>query len=262
MLDTSNLSAFCKGIADAIRKKKGTTEEIQYKKFDEEIENIDTNKGLVEMLESRTNYSYALAYVKNISEVPVFTVNSVATSMDSFFLGSTIKSFPDFIDFSKITTASRICDSCAKLVGSVIVDFSKQRVLSSIFNWCSNVNSIEFKNGTSNANDVKRMIRYCVRLETVKGLDFSKVEAAVDLTDAFSNCISLQTIEFFKDECVKVSFSLGDSPLLTEQSKTNIINALATVTTAPTLTLNSKVTLTDEQIKTINSKGWNLAYVN
>lgn len=262
MLDTSNLNAFCKGIADALRKKKGTTEEIQYKKFDEEIESIDTNKGLVEMLESRTNYSYALAYVNNISEVPVFTVNSAATKMDCFFLESTIKKFPDFIDFSNIVSISRICDSCTKLVGSVIVDFSKQRALTAIFNWCSHVNSIEFKNGTSNANDVKKLLRYCRELETVKGLDFSKVEAAVNLTEAFSNCNSLQTIEFFKDECVKVSFSLGDSPLLTEQSKTNIINALATVTTSPTLTLNSKVTLTDEQIETINSKGWNLAYVN
>ena len=261
MLDTSNLSAFCKGIADALRKKKGTTEEIQYKKFDEEIESIDTNKGLVEMLESKTTYNYALATAQ-ITEVPIFTPNATATDYTSFLIRTPILKFPNSIDFSNARSAGSFCYDCTNMSGDVVVDFSKVLNLSVVFGHCKKLKNIKFLNGTLATTNFSRAIISCMNLESVKGLDFSNITTAAGIDNAFSNCVSLQTIEFFKDECVKVSLSLGNSPLLTEQSKTNIINALATVTTSPTLTLNSKVTLTDEQIETINSKGWNLAYVN
>ena len=43
MLDTSNLSKFLKGITDAIRAKKGTTEPIEHKLIDEEIASIESS---------------------------------------------------------------------------------------------------------------------------------------------------------------------------------------------------------------------------
>jgi hypothetical protein len=47
--------------------------------------------------------------------------------------------------------------------------------------------------------------------------------------------------------------------VLTAESIQSIIDGLATVTTAQTLTLNKAIVLTDEQKATINAKGWTLA---
>jgi hypothetical protein len=52
--------------------------------------------------------------------------------------------------------------------------------------------------------------------------------------------------------------SLAQSSKLTSESVQSIINGLATVTTAQTLTLNKAIALTDEQKATIQTKGWTL----
>lgn len=60
MLDTSNLSEFLKGITDALRTKKGTTDVIEHKLIDEEIENIPDYEdyyGLVEALLNKSEHA-------------------------------------------------------------------------------------------------------------------------------------------------------------------------------------------------------------
>jgi len=57
---------------------------------------------------------------------------------------------------------------------------------------------------------------------------------------------------------IKSSISIPSSPNLSVDTKQSIIDGLATVETAQTLTLNSAIVLTDEQKATIETKGWTL----
>ena len=72
----------------------------------------------------------------------------------------------------------------------------------------------------------------------------------------FSGCGALENITFSGEIGNNISFA--DSPNLSSESVTSIIDALATVTEARTLTLNASVSLTDEQKSIIEEKGWDL----
>ena len=65
----------------------------------------------------------------------------------------------------------------------------------------------------------------------------------------------------FVAETIKVSISFINVNLLSAESIQSVIDGLATVTTAQTLTLNAtvKAKLTEEQLATITNKNWNLA---
>jgi hypothetical protein len=92
-------------------------------------------------------------------------------------------------------------------------------------------------------------------IETItKPFDVSKVN--VNLTTAF-RANKLREIRFV-EKTIKVSITFT-SPVLSDESIQSIINGLATVTTAQTLTLNPVVVLTDEQKAQINAKGGTLA---
>jgi hypothetical protein len=64
----------------------------------------------------------------------------------------------------------------------------------------------------------------------------------------------------FVPNCIKLSIGIN-SYVLSDESIQSIIDGLATVETAQTLTLHADVKekLTEEQLATITSKNWNLA---
>lgn len=62
----------------------------------------------------------------------------------------------------------------------------------------------------------------------------------------------------FKENTIGVNLSAAWVPNLSAESVQSIIDGLATVETAKTLTFNSKIALTDTQKNTISSKGWTL----
>jgi plasmid maintenance system antidote protein VapI len=73
----------------------------------------------------------------------------------------------------------------------------------------------------------------------------------------FNACADLEEATFAPNT-LSISMSLAQSSKLTSESVQSIINGLATVTTAQTLTLNKAIALTDEQKATIQTKGWTL----
>ena len=92
-------------------------------------------------------------------------------------------------------------------------------------------------------------------LKTIKGeLDLSE---CTNTTNAFASCTALEQVQF-KDETISLSISFANSTLLTAESVQSIIDGLATVETAQTLTLHRAITLTDEQKAQISSKNWTL----
>jgi hypothetical protein len=93
-------------------------------------------------------------------------------------------------------------------------------------------------------------------IETIETLDFSSATSI-----NFQTLGSIPKLKNLKlvPNTLKKSLRLDSSSLLSAESIQSIIDGLATVETAQTLTLNKNITLTDEQKATINSKGWTLA---
>lgn len=85
-------------------------------------------------------------------------------------------------------------------------------------------------------------------------LDISLVTVT---TYAFA-CDNLREIRFVP-ETIKEIIDFSKCSKLSAQSVQSIIDGLATVTTAQTLTLNSAIILTDAQKASITAKGWTLA---
>ena len=106
----------------------------------------------------------------------------------------------------------------------------------------------------SNASDIRFMFSGSA-IETIEEpLDFTQVSNA---QNAFA-CDHLTEIRFVSGT-IKASVSFNRCSTLSAQSIQSIIDGLATVTTAQTLTLNSTIVLTDAQKATITAKGWTLA---
>jgi hypothetical protein len=140
----------------------------------------------------------------------------------------------------------------------------------------SQLTSIDFYLDTKNSTNYNNAFQATKQLQKIKGLNTSNVTAIASMfnesaietieepldfskvattTKAF-HCSGLKNI-LFKAETIKVSIAFT-SPVLTAESVQSIIDGLATVTTAQTLTLHSAITLTDEQKATIKAKGWTL----
>lgn len=101
---------------------------------------------------------------------------------------------------------------------------------------------------TFNGSTVKRIIG---------SLDFS---SATSVNNMFYACVNLEEVTF-EPNTLSISISLAQSRKLTSESIQSIIDGLATVTTAQTLTLHAdvKAKLTQTQLDTISGKNWNLA---
>ena len=98
--------------------------------------------------------------------------------------------------------------------------------------------------------------RYQKKLKSVFGkIDLS---ACISTANMFQNCEALEDVEF-ESETIKLSISFAQSSKLSANSIQSIIDGLATVTTAQTITFHGSIVLTDTQKATISSKGWTLA---
>lgn len=107
---------------------------------------------------------------------------------------------------------------------------------------------------TSKSKDIRFMFSGST-IETIEEpLDISLVTNATN-TFACDNLIEIR----FVSETIKISLDFSRCSKLSAQSIQSIIDGLATVTTAQTLTLNSAIVLTDAQKASITAKGWTLA---
>ncbi len=138
-------------------------------------------------------------------------------------------------------------------ITTVNVDCSNITELQYGFARCSNLHSVYLKN-TQNVFNWKGAFYGSNILYIIETLDFSS--ATTITADTFAAwVISLKVVP----ETIHYNFSVAYCIQLSAESIQSIIDGLATVETAQTLTLNSAITLTDEQKATINAKGWTLA---
>ena len=138
------------------------------------------------------------------------------------------------------------------------VDFYIANPFLSLNGFFRNTRNLKYVKGinTSGAIDIRLMFSGSA-IETIEEpMDISQVTKVNNTQNAFA-CDNLTEIRFVSGT-IKISIDFSRCAKLSAQSIQSIIDGLATITTAQTLTLNSTIVLTDEQKATITAKGWNL----
>jgi hypothetical protein len=156
-----------------------------------------------------------------------------ATSINGFVRGSTIEEIDYYIESPKLQKAYEAFKNTSKLKHIVGIDIS-------------NVISGDGFFANSGIEEIDKPLN-----------PISIPSYAAMIT--FNGCNNLRKISFVA-ESIKWSMKFT-SAVLTTESIQSIIDGLATVETAQTLTLNAtvKAKLTDDKKKAISDKNWNLA---
>jgi len=202
-------------------------------------------------------YSYGAGYFElNIGELSVGNLNKAFSNKNL----STITHIG--IDTSRVTSFSSLFDTNSDLESLNLAGVSTQNVTSmqNMFQGCRSLTSLDVSNfNTQNVTNMYGMFYLCQSITELNFGDNFDAGKVISVSDMFYNCRSLKTIT----GCIKnLSISLNLSPCpLDHDSALRIINGLATVTTAQTLTLSSttKSTLSATEKAVLINKGWTLA---
>lgn len=181
---------------------------------------------LIEMLESKTSLEYVFMQCTS-NYCPLFKVNPQVTTVSQMFMNSKIKEIPE-LDFNNITNMG-------------------------FFATHSAVEKIKIKN-TGKVNNVELAFYNITKCQEISLLDFTSVTNA---KNTFRYSSSIKELRFVKNS-IHISISFESQSLLSAESVQSIIDGLATVTTAQTITFHKNIAITDEQKQTINEKGWTL----
>ena len=229
-------------VADAIRTKGNTTDELEFPQgFVDAVGAIESGGGgNAEELEMLTT-AFALG--------SGFDRNTISFNNDNY----RFKTIPR-LDFSKKTT--------------MIYALSNKYI-----------EHINYRINSASCTNFSSCLANTTNLKTMMGIDCS---SATNITDLYNNS-GVETIQEpfnlasvtnvnkafhadklkdirFVENTIKVSITFSSS-VLSAESIQSIIDGLATVETAQTLTLHAdvKAKLTDDQKKAISDKNWNLA---
>ena len=232
LIQDSTLTA----IGDAIRAKTGGTVLIAPENMPTEIENIQS--GGEDWVNQITTYAN-LFYLREFPEGYNLVIK-----------------FNDFAqpDLSQMCAYTRNLNS-VKIKGTVINNAAVNRTFRNSHVKTIDLTECIIKSSNKNAQET---FFACYYLHTIIGtIDFSQCSG---FTNTYSSCSELVNVEFLPNN-IFYSISFAQSPLLSNESIQSIINGLATVETAQTLTLHAdvKAKLTESQIAQITSKNWNLA---
>lgn len=196
----------------------------------DEISSADSDSSLREFLENKETLDYCYSKYKGNNYIK-FTINPQVKSMRYCW------------DNSNLTVWDEICDTSAIKDGTGAFHLSNLKVING-FKTDSMTNAYGLFSIT--------------QLEKVSTpLNFQYIESSTALKYCFEKCYKLTYIRFVA-ATIHWSISFADSPLLSAESVQSIIDGLATVTTAQTITFHKNIALTDAQKQTINEKGWTL----
>ena len=167
MASEKNLNAVFTDIANAIREKKGTTDQIKPINMAEEIVNLPSGGGDIDW--SEIGYSGTpqpiidnFEYSKKIAR----EWNSSTTSVvKKYYQDRKLVFFP-FVDTSNITNMSEMFYYCSSLISVPLIDTSKVTNMFSMFTGCSKLTTISPIN-TANVENMKSMFQNCSSLKTI-----------------------------------------------------------------------------------------------
>lgn len=222
-------------VADAIREKGNTAESLEFPNgFVGGINAIESGGGGTEEIEQIIDQSGVLDSTEGTATEKVERVVHIAevlkASKKLYFANTNITHIDFYID------------------GVDFIDFA-------------NTKKLEYIEGF----DLTKVenVRYCFEYSSIKSihqpLNFSNTTAYYS-SNMFEGATNLEHILIFK-ETIKESLRFGTCSKLSAESIQSIIDGLATVETAQTLTLHKdvKAKLTETQLATITGKNWNLA---
>ena len=95
-------------------------------------------------------------------------------------------------------------------------------------------------------------------LETIDGVPLDFSSNTTNNIQPFVNCYSLKNFKVVKNSINK-TFLVAHSNLLSTDTIQSIIDGLATVSTAQTLTLHNNLKILQSQVDSANAKGWTVA---
>ena len=192
---------------------------------------------------------------ESLEGVPLFDTQNVIQMDNMFRRCISLTSVPEF-NTSKVKGMSYLFSGCSLLVTIPSLDTQKVTDMSYMFNRCTALVNAPSIN-TQNVTNMSYMFRGCTTLVTIPLLDATK---ATNMSYMFDECPALQEVRFVSGT-IKVNLSLSASPNLSDESIQSIIDGLATLSKAQTLTLHAtvKAKLTEEQIAQITAKNWTLA---
>lgn len=143
-----------------------------------------------------------------------------------------------------------------KSLKNIVIDTSSTTSIAFTFLHCSNLESVVFTD-TSKVQTWNAPFSNCSKLKSIETLNFSSTTSWI--TTVLNGLSNLETVKIVP-ETISSNFNVP-SAKLTAESIQSIIDGLATVETAQTLTLHAdvKAKLTQTQLDTITGKNWSLA---
>jgi hypothetical protein len=133
---------------------------------------------------------------------------------------------------------------------------NESQYMLSTFAQAKNLEEVVLNFSTKNIKEFTQAFSGCSALKRIIGaFDFS---SATSVNYMFSSCNNLEEVRF-EPNTLSISMSLVNSNKLSATSVQSIIDGLATVETAQTLTLNANTKILQSQVDSANAKGWTVA---
>ena len=200
-----------------------------------------TKNSMKMLFDSVASASYG--YIYTFGHFPPLS-NSNATSMDGWFL---------YDDTINVTTMNLWFQQCCLLTSAPEMNTSNVTRMYYMFYSCYLLVSIPLYD-TEKVTNMAGMFSYCRSLVSIPAMNVSN---ATNFNSMFSGCSSLQEIHMYG---MAKSFDISASTKFTESALVEILNNLASVSSAQTLTMGSTnlAKLTDEEKAIATGKGWTL----
>ena len=256
MAKTDNLSDFLTDVANSIRTKTGTTEQINAQDFSDKILSIQTGGGggsTLKNLLDATKSTYYLFYIykgTSVDGLIQYSDTENVTSISNMFVGCSKLTTVPLLNTSNVTNMTYTFENCKALTTIPLLDASKVTNMSYMFNNCQVLTSIPQLN-TSNVTNMDSMFYNCTSLTAVPALDASKV---TNMSGMFYNCTNLKSILMTN---IGVNLNISASTQFERSDLLVILNNLKTVTSTQKLTMGvtNLAKLTDEDKAIATNKG-------
>ena len=277
MAKTDNLSDFLTDVANSIRTKTGTTEQINAQDFSDKILNIpsggeNTLKNLLDATQSCYNlfYNYQGTSVDNIIQysdtenvvnmqnmfescrqlttIPLLDTSKVTNMYEMFYKCHNLTTIPQ-LNTSNVTNMHEMFSSCENLTTVPLLNTSNVIDMGAMFIMCSLTTIPQLD--TSKVTNMSYMFNYCTSLTTVPALDVSNV---TDMDIMFKNCTNLKSILMTN---IGANLDISASTRFEREDLLVILNNLKTVTSTKVLTMGATnlAKLTEEDKAIATNKG-------
>ena len=188
-----------------------------------------------------------------------YTISGNWTNMPNGFRNAQVEILPK-MNYSKITSLSYAFSTMPLKRVDQYLNTENCTNFNTTFGTCKQLEYVKGIN-LSKATFVNSCFVNCTALKTIEEpIDFSylSVNSTENSIHMFSNTTALETIRIVP-ESIKKHFLLASTSVLTPESIISIIDGLATVETAQTLTLHADVKILQSQVDSANAKGWTVA---